>query len=62
MEVLMDISDSLFGIGNWIFAEYFIWVVVEGIIVPRSNGIEDRSLGTLTSGLNNSFYQGRSNI
>ena len=57
MEVMMDLSDYLFGVGNWQFAEYYLWVIVEGILVPRYNGLQTKGEG-LRIGFNNSYYQG----
>ena len=54
---MMEICDSLFGIGNWILAEYFLWVIVEGIVVPRYNGMTTSANG-LRRGFNTSYYQG----
>ena len=55
---MMDISDYLFGVGNWQFAEYYLWVIVEGILVPRYNGMKTNGDG-LRRGFNNSYYQGK---
>ena len=54
---MMDLSDYLFGVGNWQFAEYYLWVIVEGILVPRYNGLQTKGEG-LRIGFNNSYYQG----
>ena len=61
MEVMMDISDYLFGIGNWQFAEYYLWVIIEGIVVPRHNGFKTNG-NALRKGFDNSFYQGKENV
>ena len=58
MEIVMDICDFLFGIGNWLWAEYFLWVIVEGIIVPRHNGMETNG-ESFRRGFNTSYYQGK---
>ena len=58
---MMDISDYLFGIGNWQFAEYYLWVIIEGIVVPRHNGLKTNGNG-LRKGFDNSFYQGKENV
>ena len=57
MEVVQDISDYVFGIGNWLFAKYYLWVIVEGIIVPKHNGFKTNGQG-LRKGFDNDFYQG----
>ena len=57
MEVIQDISDYMFGIGNWLFAKYYLWVIVEGIIVPKHNGFKTNGDG-LRKGFDNDFYQG----
>ena len=57
MEVIQDISDYVFGIGNWLFAKYYLWVIVEGIIVPKHNGFKTNGDG-LRKGFDNDFYQG----
>ena len=54
----MDVGDAVFGIGNWILTKYFLWVVLEGVVVPRYNGVKDRGQDSITRSLNNSFYQG----
>ena len=57
MELVQDISDYMFGIGNWLFAKYYLWVIVEGIIVPKHNGFKTNGDG-LRKGFDNDFYQG----
>ena len=57
MEIIQDISDYVFGIGNWLFAKYYLWVIVEGIIVPKHNGFKTNGDG-LRKGFDNDFYQG----
>ena len=57
MEIIQDLSDYVFGIGNWIFGKYYLWVIVEGIIVPKYNGFKTNGNG-LRRGFSNNFYQG----
>ena len=54
----MDVGDAVFGIGNWVVIKYLMRTIVEGIVVPRCDGIKDRRLDTLARSLNNSYYQG----
>ena len=58
MELLMNLSDFLFGAGNWLWAEYGLWVVFEGIIGVRQ--IYDQSVISAVPNVinNNSYYQG----
>ena len=58
MERLMNISDFLFGAGNWLWAEYGLWVVFEGIMAVRH--IYGQSVISAVPNVinNNSYYQG----
>ena len=58
MELLMNISDFLFGAGNWLWAEYGLWVVSEGIVAVRQ--IYGQSVISAVPNVinNNSYYQG----
>ena len=58
MEVLMNLCDRIVGTGNWYWAQMLMWVVTEGVIVPKMRGADGRSIESMIPKLNGSFYQG----
>ena len=58
-EIIMNICDFLFGHGNWLWAEYGQWILLEGIVSPYQIYGQSRNLNNIQTVGNNSYYQGK---
>ena len=57
-EIIMNICDFLFGTGNWLWAQYGQWIILEGIIASSQIYGQSRNLNNIQAIGNNSYYQG----
>ena len=58
MELVMNICDLILGHGNWGFAQYGLWIILEGIVLPGKIYGQPRSLRTLQPITSKRYYQG----
>ena len=57
-EILMRLCDDIFGHGNWFWAQYGTWFLIEGFLSVAQIYRQIRNLDNLVPISNNSYYQG----